>query len=101
MSNRNCLNCPDYVEDEKHVLFDCPLYSDIRKDLVSALDNMFANNDNMSDDDNLVRMISDENPVYLSAKACHHILVERQRKLYCRVLSFNLFKFKKCVNNVN
>ena len=85
VSNRNCLNCPDYVEDEKHVLFDCPLYCDIRNNLVSALENMFANNDKMSDDDQLVRMFSDENLVYLSAKACHHILVERKRKLYCRV----------------
>ena len=64
VSSRKCFNCPDYVEDEKHVLFDCPLYSDIRKDLVSALNNMFTNNDNMSDDDKLVRMFSDENLVY-------------------------------------
>ena len=26
-----CFNCTDDVEDEKHVLLNCPVYSDIRK----------------------------------------------------------------------
>jgi len=30
-SNRNCVTCNRMVEDEKHLIFECPLYSDLRK----------------------------------------------------------------------
>lgn len=82
--NRKCFNCPDTIEDEKHVLLYCPLYNDIRKELVSALDDVLRNRDIISDDDKMVTIFSSENLVYLSAKACHHILFERKRKLYCK-----------------
>ena len=55
---------------------------------------MFTNND-MSDDDKLVTMFSDVNIVYLSAKACHHILVEKKENC---IEEFDLFK---CLNFKN
>ena len=35
---RNCFNCINVVENEEHVLLECPLYNDIRKELLSRLD---------------------------------------------------------------
>ena len=32
---RNCFNCINVVENEEHVLLECPLYNDIRKELFS------------------------------------------------------------------
>ena len=29
-SDRTCFHCPDMVENEQHVLLECPLYNDIR-----------------------------------------------------------------------
>ena len=29
-SDRTCFQCPDMVENEQHVLLECPLYNDIR-----------------------------------------------------------------------
>ncbi len=32
-NERSCFNCLDSIEDEIHVLLECPLYSDIRANI--------------------------------------------------------------------
>ena len=46
--HRLCINC-DVVEDEKHFLCHCPIYTDIRKDFYNRVNNIFDLNSSDSD----------------------------------------------------
>jgi hypothetical protein len=37
VNERVCFICHDQIEDEKHVLLDCPLYADLRESLFSEV----------------------------------------------------------------
>ena len=79
---RNCFHCVTDVETEEHILFECPLYNDIRQELFSDVDMSSKSFDALSNHDNVCLLLSDSDIINYSAKACHEILHERRKLLY-------------------
>ncbi len=81
VNERLCFNCDNSVEDEKHVLLNCPLYEDLRQSLFNVL--IGQNNDFLSlSDDKFIFLFSNENVFNSVAKTCHNILQRRNSVLY-------------------
>ena len=79
---RNCFHCAFDVENEDHVLLECPLYSDIRQELFSKVDMPLNSFDALSNHDKVCLLLSDSSIINYSAKTCHEILHERRKCLY-------------------
>jgi hypothetical protein len=84
--HRYCPYCSHTVEDEYHVLFQCPLYSDLREEFVYLLnENTHCTFDfnNSSKNEKLSLILSSDNDfiVRQSAKYCSQVL-ERRRCFY-------------------
>ncbi len=76
---RLCVLCQlNEIESEEHVLIRCPLYCDIRNDLIHAATHIYDNFNDLNDTDKLSFILSDENIIINSSKACHNILKRRQ-----------------------
>ena len=83
VEDRTCFNCLTEVEDEIHVLIECPLYQDIRNELFIKIDGV---NPDFSRYDNITKfnyIMSNDSKVKYSAKACSDILYKR-RTLMCK-----------------
>ena len=76
---KKCFNCINVVENEEHVLLECQLYNDIRKELFSRVDMPWF--ELLSTSDKVFHLMSNSRINNYSAKACHDILTER-RKLF-------------------
>jgi hypothetical protein len=82
INERICFNCSNSIEDELHVLVKCPLYSQIREALYIDI---CKTNDRFlmySDSEKFIYLLSNENIVKYSAKACFDILCVRRNLLY-------------------
>ena len=79
---RTCFHCNTEVEDELHVLIYCPLYNDIRKELLNHA--YLCNSDflSYSTSDKFNFLLSDERIVKFSAKACNTIFIQRRNHLF-------------------
>ena len=76
------MNCVNSVEDEKHVLLDCPVYADIRDVMfnhANYIDNNFLN---MPNNEKFIFLFTNENIVFYTAKICNEILFRRKCILY-------------------
>ena len=73
---RKCFNCINVVENEEHVLIECPLYKDIRKEQFSRVDMPWF--ELLSTSDKICHLMSNSqiNTGNYSDKACHDILTE-------------------------
>ena len=73
-SRRVCPFCPDYVEDEYHVIFDCDLYNELRQELfqTAVIHNPFFAN--MPNEDKFIFLFSNPLMIRLCAKTCFLIL---------------------------
>ena len=80
--NRTCFNCNTCVEDEKHVILDCPLYADLRNVLFGHACNFNENFINFTDEEKFIFIFNDENMCYFTAKIWHDILFRRRCILY-------------------
>ena len=84
--NRLCFNdiCKNNskVEDEKHVILHCPVYSHLREDIFTRALSFCDNFNSLTDDDKFVFLFTNENLFYYSAKICHEILITRKNILY-------------------
>ena len=80
INERVCMICKDVVEDEKHVLTECPLYCDLRQDLYSVLAGYSVEFNDMSDMAKTVFILSckDVRTCRICAKYCY-ILLERRK----------------------
>ena len=80
VKERVCFVCENVVEDEKHVLTECPLYCDLRQDLYTVLYAYCVDFKDMSDMDKACFILSSKNvhTVKVCAKYCY-ILLERRR----------------------
>ena len=58
---RTCLYCINCVEDEFHVLMQCPLYADLRQKMSNDVLHFNANFSFLSDADKFVFLFSNEN----------------------------------------
>lgn len=84
VENRLCPLCKAGIEDEMHVILDCPKYDVIRRDLFDRL---------LADDvgvlcyskEELLKLVLDcknDSLVKVCARACHDILMSRRKLLY-------------------
>ena len=84
VEERKCLYCKDVVEDESHVLLDCPLYNDIRCKLFKQLQAQQCNLLCLNKIE-LLRTILASQEEYTSkcsAKTCSDILRARREYIY-------------------
>ena len=82
INERTCFHCDNIIEDETHVLMRCPLYDNLRNDLLSKALNINADFSNYSMSEKFNYLLSHENIVKYSAKTCYSILTERRNHLY-------------------
>ena len=72
----------DQIEDEKHVLLDCPLYADLRKRLFNEVKRSNVHFIILSDDDKFIYLFKSTECYNTVAKTCFNILSRRNSFLY-------------------
>ncbi len=80
VQERVCFNCNGCVEDEAHVLLQCPLYNVFRNTLFNQFLVNIPTFLNMSNDEKMCILF--QNNIYLTAKTCFLILQRRRDILY-------------------
>ena len=78
LGQRVCFNCKNYVEDERHVLIDCPIYEGIRSDLYVKSRNINSEFNGLNDVEKMCFLLSNDDIIQYTAKACYEILKLRQ-----------------------
>lgn len=79
---RLCPICKLAVENECHVLFECPSYQNIRDYLVRKAVELDVSFDSKNNENKLCFVLSNENICKLSAQSCYDILKARTNLLY-------------------
>jgi len=75
---RKCFNCLDNVEDEFHVVMHCPVYNDLRQELLLKIDQVFSDRINMDDDALFKLIMSHEDIVKFTASYLFNVLRNRR-----------------------
>ena len=83
-NDRTCLNCTGEVENEKHVLFTCPIYHQLRESMFTNISLEFPNLMTSADDEKLSAIFSCQSfhSIRNCAKIFHEILSLRRNMLY-------------------
>ncbi|MEW8546023.1 MAG: reverse transcriptase family protein [Candidatus Thiodiazotropha sp.] len=83
-NDRTCFYCIDKVENEEHVLLDCPQYASLRESLFVNLSAEFPNIMSFSNVEKLSAIFSCQSfqSIRYCAKICHNILRMRRNMLY-------------------
>ena len=84
VDSRVCFNCLNVVEDEKHVILNCPLYANLRLELYRYASVIFENFNSLSDDEKFIFLFSNSEMCYYTAKICFEILKSRKCILYSK-----------------
>ena len=82
LGQRVCFNCKNSVEDERHVLIDCPIYEGIRSDLYVKSRNINSEFNGLNDVEKMCFLLSNDDIIQYTAKACYEILKLRQIFIY-------------------
>ena len=82
VDNRICFNCPNCVEDEAHVLLNCPLYTHFTSDLLGLCCDKFPRFTDFTTPQQLALIFTCEDFIYILAKTCCNILEYRRLLLY-------------------
>ena len=82
VNNRICPLCNTEVENEIHVLLNCPQYNDIRQTLFDKAKDINNGFPMLSDVNKLNVLLSNCDIVREVAKSCHLILEQRVKSLY-------------------
>ena len=83
VEQRLCPMCDtNNVEDESHVLLVCPLYNDIRNSLYDAIVLKHPDFNELNNDDKIILILSSEDCIKDTAKACADILFRRRCFMY-------------------
>jgi hypothetical protein len=77
LADRTCFNCAGVVESEAHVLLHCPIYIDIRDELLQGARNIVHEFDSFQEAEQLAINLSYSELSVLTAKACKNILHRR------------------------
>ena len=80
---RYCPFCNTVVEDEIHVMLDCPKYEDFRQSLLLKAFDLQINLMNLSKSDQLKVLFTHPNLIRICAKTCFNIL-KRRTQLLCK-----------------
>lgn len=83
VNERVCFNCINQVEDEYHVLMECPLYDDLREDLMRTANSLLTDFDAQNSYEQFSTLLSNEIVIYYTAKTLCYIL-KRHQTLYSR-----------------
>ena len=80
LQQRTCLHCQDSVEDEIHVILQCPLYTDIRISMFDQINEIFYDMHDLNEIDVLGLVLSNGKLVKISiaARSCTAILEKRR-----------------------
>ena len=83
VEERVCMSCPELVEDEMHVILQCPCYSDIRKEMFNDIHRLIGRDvmENLDETGKLGLILGDKKLVKVSARACKLILEKRRSML--------------------
>ena len=84
LSERVCFHCAPCVEDEEHVLMLCPLYEDLRCNLLYEAMLINPDFENYSNLQKMCFLLSDSRIVRSSARVCTLVL-ERRGNLLSRM----------------
>ena len=79
---RFCFSCANKVEDEIHVLTECPLYDDLRHVLYQKAADSSGTFIHLSDNEKMCFVLSNREISKTSAKTCYEILNRRRTLLY-------------------
>ena len=79
VNQKICPICNASIEDERHVLFTCPFYSDLRSALFMKADEVNSNFRNLSETHMLEFLFSTIDMVRILAKTCFLILQRRSQ----------------------
>lgn len=81
---RICFNCQLEIENEEHVLLNCPLYNDLRRHMLNILSEEFPDIERRADQDRLTAILNCKlnRSVRTCAKTCFEILRKRRDLLY-------------------
>jgi len=82
ISERRCFRCALEIENEEHTLILCPEYEHIRSDLFNKISMSVTDFYSLSPSDKLCHVLSNNDCIIYSAKACHDILLHRRNCLY-------------------
>lgn len=86
VNERFCFNCRkndlNIIEDEKHVLLECPEYADLRTIFFNSVCNIESSFSNLSNEEKFLFMFHDDRVCYFTAKICHEVLFKRKCILY-------------------
>lgn len=82
VEKRNCFHCSLSIENEEHVLLECPLYNKIRLELFDKIERSCPDFRSFNSTDKVSHILSNNQIINYSAKACFEILTERRNCLY-------------------
>ena len=74
---RSCIFCEESVEDEIHALLDCPLYNEVRSELIQYVQIANVNSNSLTKLDKFVFLFNNPNMIRSFAKVCFLILQRR------------------------
>ena len=82
--DRTCFNCHEKIENEEHVLLECPLYQCYRESLYNKLSAEFPDILSFTNEEKLSAILGCQNfeSIRYCAKICHSILMMRRDILY-------------------
>ena len=75
---RVCFLCTDFIEDEAHVILDCPLYEDLRENLIQTATDANPNFKDFSASSKLGFILGDPIIYNVTARILHLILERRK-----------------------
>ena len=81
LESRLCSQC-NSVENECHVICDCPLYEDLRNTLFEYAKAVIQNFETLNSQDKMRAVLSNTAIVKYTAKILHEILVRRRSFIY-------------------
>jgi len=83
--DRKCPFCKTIIEDEAHVILDCPMYTDFRSDLLLKASGVYNNFMNFSKLDQSKVLFTHPSliRIHVCAKTCFNIL-KRRTQLLCK-----------------
>ena len=81
VGDRTCPFCGK-VEDEKHVILECNVYTDLREWLFSRAESVCPNFINLSGNDKFILLFKHNDLVRACAKTCFNILQRRNSLLF-------------------
>ena len=84
VEQRTCFHCEGLIENEEHILLNCPLYHDLRANMFLLLVEEFPDIERSTDRDKLVSILNCKlnKSIRTCAKTCFEILRKRRDLLY-------------------